>query len=303
MIFLFKYWRIWGCSFFLLLRIFTANAQELNCKVTVNSDLINQTNQQIFTGLEKALNQFVNQTKWTNKKFAENERINCNMLITVTSYESDRFTATLQIQSNRPVYNSTYESSVFNHKDRQFNFQYSLNQPLYFNQNSYDSNLTSVISFYVYILLGIDADTFQLNAGDVYYDQAQRILALAQNGGAAGWQQADGNNTRWQLLDNLRSNTFKEYRIAMYSYHRQGLDLFTSDPKKAKENITQSLSLFEKMNARRPNSFLQQVFFNAKKDEVKNVFSGGPKVDVVRLKEILNKVAPVYAATWREIQY
>ncbi|UOB17677.1 DUF4835 family protein [Abyssalbus ytuae] len=287
-----------------LINCFFAFSQELNCNIIVNSDQIEQTNQQVFKTLERALNDYVNKTRWTNREYTVNERINCNMLITVTSFDNNnRFDATLQIQSNRPVFNSTYETPVFNYQDKQFSFNYLEFEPLFYNSNTFESNLVSVITYYIYIILGIDADTFALNGGTDYFNQARSIVNLAQGSGYLGWRQIDGNRTRWELIDNLLSNTFSEYRQAMYEYHRLGLDLMAEDTQDAKENISKSIKLLGKLNNKRPNSFVLQTFFDAKADEIKSIFSDGPKVDIRSLKSILEKIAPLHASNWSDIKY
>ena len=288
----------------LLCFAFVGKAQELNCTVTVNSDQVSQTNQQIFRTLERSLTDFVNKTKWTNKVFKENERLNCRMFITVTNFDSNRFEANIQLQSSRPVYNTSYESPVFNYKDDQFNFEYIEFQPLVYNPNVFDSNLVAVVSYYVYIMLGLDEDTFSLEGGTENYKRAQQIVTTAQGSGAAGWSQsATENRTRFVLVDNLLSNTFREYRIAMYNYHRKGLDILGDNNSTGKQVIAGSMRLFESLIQRRPNAFLIQTFFDAKSEEILNIFSDGPKVDVVALKETLNRVAPFYSSTWNEITY
>ncbi|MBO0341231.1 MAG: DUF4835 family protein [Bacteroidota bacterium] len=290
-------------SVFLLFTAFGTCAQELNCEVTVNSDQVGQTNQQIFRTLERSLNDFVNKTKWTNRTYRENERVNARMFITVTQYESDRFEANIQIQSTRPVYNTTYESPVFNYKDNAFNFQYQEFQPLVYNPNNFNSNLVGVISYYVYVILGLDADTFSLEGGNDFYRQAQNIVTQAQSSSYSGWSQETGDRSRFELVDNLLSNSFREYRIAMYNYHRKGLDILADNNSTGKQIIMGSLRLFETLISRRPNAFLIQTFFDAKSEEIQNIFSDGPKVDIVKLKETLNKVAPFYSTTWNEINY
>ncbi|WP_190808999.1 DUF4835 family protein [Flagellimonas sp. S3867] len=278
-------------------------AQEMNCTITVNSDQVSQTNQQIFKTLERSLNDFVNKNKWTNRTYRDNERVNARMFITVTQYESDRFEANIQIQSSRPVYNTSYESPIFNYKDDVFNFQYQEFQPLAYNENAFSSNLVAVVSYYVYVILGLDADTFSLEGGDEMYRQAQNIVAQAQGSNFSGWNQETGQRSRFELVDNLLSNSFREYRIAMYNYHRKGLDILGDNNSTGKQIIAGSLRLFETLIKRRPNAFLIQTFFDAKSEEIRNVFSDGPKIDVVKLKETLNKVAPFYSSTWNEIKY
>ncbi|WP_405416200.1 DUF4835 family protein [Maribacter sp. Asnod1-A12] len=292
---------------FLLLFIFIgflSNAQELTCAVTVNSDQLTQGDQQVFKTLERSLNDFVNKTKWTNRVYKENERVNAQMFITITSYESNSFSGNIQIQSSRPVYNTSYSTPVFNYKDNAFNFQYIEFQPMIFNENQFESNLVSVMAYYVYVILGLDADTFSLEGGTEFYRKAQNIVTQAQGSNSAGWSQsADSNRSRFELIDNLLSNTYREYRIAMYNYHRKGLDILPDNNSTGKQVIAGTMNLFQTMINRRPNAFLISTFFDAKSEEIKNIFSDGPKVDIVKLKETLNKIAPLYATTWNDIKY
>lgn len=277
-------------------------AQELNCTVTVNSDQVSQTNQQIFKTLERSLNDFVNKNKWTNRTYQENERVNCQMFITITKFESNRFEGNIQIQSSRPVYNTSYESSVFNYKDNDLNFEYIEFQPLVFNPNVFDSNLIGVVSYYAYVILGLDADTFALEGGTDSFRKAQQITTQAQGSNYSGWDQ-NSDRSRFELIDNLLSNTYREYRIAMYNYHRKGLDILGDNNSTGKQVIAGTMKLFETMIKRRPNAFLIQTFFDAKAEEIQNIFSDGPKVDIVALKEILTTIAPTYSSTWKDIKY
>jgi hypothetical protein len=276
--------------FFISLSI---KAQELNCTITVNSDQVSQTNQQIFQTLERSLNDFVNKNKWTNRVYKENERVNAQMFITITDYESDRFKGNIQIQSSRPVYNTSYESPIFNYKDNQFNFQYIEFQPLVFNENVFESNLVGVVSYYIYIMLGLDADTFSLEGGTDHFRKAQNIVTQAQGKGFKDWGQSS-DRSRFELVDNLLSNTFREYRVAMYNYHRKGMDIMGDNNSTGKQVVAGTMKLFETMIKRRPNAFLIQTFFDAKSEEIQNIFSDGPKVDIVKLKETLNNIAPLY---------
>ncbi len=287
---------------FLIISFVPLSAQELNCTVTINSDQVAQTNQQVFKTLERSLNDFVNKNKWSNRVYKENERVNAQMFITITEYESNRFKGNIQIQSSRPVFNTSYETPVFNYKDNQFNFEYIEFQPLIFNENIFESNLVSVISYYVYVILGLDADTFALEGGNDYFRVAQKIVTQAQSSNSAGWSQST-DRSRFELVDNLMSNTYREYRVAMYNYHRKGIDILADNNSTGKQVIAGTLNLFETMIKRRPNAFLISTFFDAKSDEIQNVFSDGPKVDVVKLKETLNRIAPLYSSTWNEIKY
>ncbi|VAW15699.1 FIG00652158: hypothetical protein [hydrothermal vent metagenome] len=279
-------------------------AQELNCAITVNSDQVSQTNQQVFKTLERSLNDLVNKTKWTNRTSKENERINAQMFITITKYESNRFEGTIQIQSSRPVFNTSYETPVFNYKDDRLTFEYIEFQPMVFNENVYESNLVSVVAYYVYVILGLDADTFSLEGGTDNFKTAQKIVTQAQGSNSKGWSHtADNDRSRFDLVDNLLSNTYREYRVAMYNYHRKGLDILGDNNSTGKQVIAGTMKLFETMIKRRPNAFLISTFFDAKSDEIQNIFSDGPKVDIVKLKEILNRIAPLYSSTWKNIKY
>ena len=290
---------------FLFLFLFSmpfANAQELNCVVKVNFDQVTRTNNQIFGTLEKALSDFINKTNWTGKEYKPNERINCSMVINVTSYDVDKFTTTLQVQSSRAVYNSTYSSPVFNYNDKDFSFTYTEFQNLIFNPANFDSNLLSVIAYYCYMIIGIDADTFALNGGTSSFETAQEITSVAQNGGYKGWSQGDSNQNRFHLLNDIMSNTFSVFREAMLQYHFSGLDTMSTDLKGAKTKIKSAVELFSKINSIRPNSFLSRVFFDSKSDEIVSIFSGGPNIPVDDLVANLNRVSPLNAAKWAEIR-
>jgi hypothetical protein len=278
-------------------------AQELNCSVVVNAQLTGNENVQVFKTMEKQLNEFVNNTSWTNKSFKPQERINCSMVITIQNYNSDLFQGTLQVQSSRPVYNSSYSTPIYNFNDRDFTFRYLEFQNLVFNPNQFESNLVSVLAFHIYIILGMDADTFQLHGGDEYFDEAQTILNYSQQENFKGWKREDGNQTRFVLIDNILSPTFEEFRSAMYKYHLKGLDVMSSDPRKGKDQISEAIQDLNAMNQRRPNSFLMRVFFDAKAQEIEDIFSGGPSVDIADLVSILTKIAPTHASKWRNISY
>jgi hypothetical protein len=278
-------------------------SQELNCTVNVIAQQTGNDNNVVFKTLEKQLNEFINNTKWTEKNFAAEERINCSMVINVTGYENDSFSATLQVSSSRPVFNSTYSSPVYNYNDKDFNFQYIEYQNLVFNPLQFESNLVSVLSFHVFMILGMDADSFALNGGDEYFAQAQTIANYSQQLNGQGWKLEDGLQSRFALIDNLLSPTFKEIRSTMYSYHIEGMDVMAEDTKKGKSKIISTLSELQNIHRRRPNSYLMRVFFDAKSDEIMDVLSGGPSVNIVEAVDILNKIAPMHSQKWRKIKF
>lgn len=278
-------------------------AQELNCNLVVNAQQTGNENVQVFKTLERQLTEFINNTQWTNKSYKPQERIDCSMIINITDYNSDVFQATIQVQSSRPVFNSTYSTPVYNFNDKNFTFQYLEFQNLLYNPTQYESNLISVLAYHVFMILGLDADTFEKDGGDPYFKQAQTITNYSQQGNFKGWKLEDGQQSRFALIDNILSPTFKEFRSVMYDYHRNGLDLMPENDRKGKETIAKVFEDLKTMNNRRPNSFLMRVFFDAKANEILDIFGGGPKVNVTDIKDILNKIAPTHASKWREINF
>ena len=287
---------------FLFLTVLRVESQELNAQFVVNSDLVNQTNQQIFETLERSLNEFINSKSWTSQDFFPQEKITCSFVINLTKYSASKFEGTLQIQSQRTIFDSNYDSPVLNFLDKDISFTYQEFQPLFYNTAAFESNLVSLISFYVYILLGIHADSLEFKGGEPYLEQAQRIVNLSQQGGAIGWKQNDSNRNRFWLIDTMRSNTYREYRQILFTYHRNGLDMMTEDPKEAKNNIIKSLLSLENLYNRRPNAMLLQLFFDAKAQEIVSLFSDGPEVDFNRTAEMLKKIAPFYQPQWKQIK-
>jgi len=294
-------------NIFIFLFLITCNvslfAQEFNANVVVNAQLTGNENLQQFKTLENQLKEFISNTKWTNKTFQPQERINCNLVININEYSGNNYSATLQIQSSRPVFGSTYTTPVYNINDKDFSFEYVEFQNLIYNPNQYVSNLISVLSFHVYMILGMDADSFKMNGGDTYFKQAQNISNFSQQTGYSGWKLEDGLQSRFALIDNLMSPTYKEFREVMYNYHRRGLDQMSANLKDAKNEIALALLNFKEMNRRRPNSYLARIFFDAKAEEIEQVFSSGPSVDIVDLVDTLNKVAPMHSSKWRNIKF
>lgn len=257
---------------FVTIFVFSAKSQELNCTVSINAEQTGQPNLQIFRTLETQLREFINNTKWTDKEFKNQERIDCNMSIVISQYDGDTFNGSIQIQSSRPIFDSTYDSPVYNYFDRQFSFSYKEYEPLIFNMNSFSSNLVSVVAFHVYTIIGLDADTFSANAGAPYFEIAKQITNTAASSNYEGWKATDGNQSRYRYNDALLSSVYKEFHEVMYQYHRNGLDLMAADQKRAKENIADAINILKGINDRRPNSFLVRTFFDAKSDEIQAVY-------------------------------
>ena len=277
-------------------------AQVLDCKISVNADLVDQTNSQIFETLERELNEFINSTSWVDIRTEDYNKINCTMLITIENYNNNEFQANLQIQSSRPVFGSTYVTPLLNRKDDDFNFTYQEFEPLNFNPNNANTSLVSLISYYVYIVLGIDADSFSLFGGDSYYEQARKIVDLSQTNRYSGWKQSEKKTNRYWLIDQLSSNPFSLFRQAIYDYHLNGLDMMVTQPEIGKQTISKSIADLKSLSDSWPNSLVLQLFFDTKSDEVVQIFTGGPSFDTSQLRDDLNRVAPFFSSKWAEIR-
>jgi Domain of unknown function (DUF4835) len=287
--------------FFFLIGI-TVHSQQLNCTVTVNSQQITNVNQQIFKTLQSSLTDFVNKTDWTGQVMKQNEKINCSIYINLTAGSSDQFSGSIQVQSSRPIFDSTYSSPIFNFNDKDFNFRYVEFENLIYNPNAFDSNLVAVIAYYCNIILGLDADSFVEQSGTPQLEVAQNIANMAQQGGYKGWTQSDGNQNRYFLINDLLSPTFSEVRTTSFNYNT-ALDSMSKDLKVAKEKIKLALLGLNKVHSIRPNAFLTRVFFDAKSDEIVSIFSGGPSLSITDLVDSLNRVSPMNSSKWSAIKY
>lgn len=276
-------------------------SQELNCEIIVNADQVENPNLSIFKTLENSITEFVNQTNWTDKELESFEKIDCSMFINITEHNGNSFSGTIQVQSSRPVYGSTMVSPVFNFKDANFDFSYIEYAPLQFSPNSYTSNLVSVISFYVYTILGLDADTFEENGGNEYLEIANQIVGAAGQSGKKGWQPTGNSGSRFELNNDLLSNTYSGFREALYRYHRHGLDVMHNSPEEGKKEIVAAILLLEEIHERRPGSLLLRTFFDAKANEIQQIFSGGPPVPTAEVMEALNAMAPTFSNNWSTI--
>tara|TARA_B110000858_G_scaffold115625_1_gene132124 strand:+ start:15067 stop:15960 length:894 start_codon:yes stop_codon:yes gene_type:complete len=293
-------------NFFLFFFLVQFNySQDIDCNVIVNSDQINQTNKSIFSNLEKSITTFINSNSWSENIFLNHEKIDLNLLITVTSYSNNKFSANFEFQSLRPVLNSTYQTPLFNFIDKNVEFKYEEFETLFFVENKFQSDLVSILSYYINIIYGIDQDSFVKNSGTFFYMNAQNILNLAnQNGISNTWQSSNsgGRINKFWLIENLNSSNSKEFRDVIYSYHSMGLDLMHDDKLLSKKNIASSIVSLERMNRRIPNSMLIKIFFDTKSDEIRDVFSAGPDIDTGKLFNQLNRMAPFFSNKWTNIR-
>ncbi|MCF8461319.1 MAG: DUF4835 family protein [Flavobacteriales bacterium] len=258
----------------LLLVITTVSqAQELNCTVSVISPAIQNTEKRIFETLQNDLREFMNSTAWTSDAFAIEERIECSILITITEKISgDKFKATMQIQSSRPAYMTSYNTVLLNVNDQDFVFNYVESQPIQFQENQHINNLSSVMAFYAYMIIGADYDSFSSKGGEPYFQKALQIVNNAQGESERGWKAFESTKNRYWLIENMLNARYEGFREMVYKYHRQGLDLMQSDLETGRKAITECIEPLKKLRLDQPNSYLLTVFFTAKVDELINIF-------------------------------
>ena len=291
--------------FLLLVFLFTnvALSQELRATVAVNYEQVNNGNPQLFKNLEKQITEFLNNTKWTENEVKDVEKIECNFFINVTSYGSNNFEATLQVQASRPVFNSTLSSPILNVNDKNFNFRFIEFENMIYDANNFSSNLVSVLAFYSNLIIGIDMDSFSKLGGTEYLGIAANIVNVAQSSGFKGWSQSEsGNNNRNFLISDMLSNTFEPFRTAMYLYHREGVDKMAENILQGKEGVSKAIQVLEEIQKTRTNSLITRPFFDIKADEIVSIFSGGPKMDVSKLVETLNRISPLNSQKWNKIR-
>ncbi len=252
---------------------FLAEGQELNCRVIVNAQQIQTTERAVFTEMETEFANFLNTTKWTDDEFQEEEVINCNLVITMTEMPSvGVFKASVQVLSSRPIYGTGYESVIMNFADRDWNFEYVQSQPLRFNENTFTDNITSMLAYYAYMIIGFDYDTFSELGGTLHFEKAFRIVNNAQQSNYTGWQQFNSVRNRYWLVENVQNPQLEPVRRALYEYHRNGLDIMAENREEAEKNILTALSNIQKANRSRPRSILTISFMDAKSGELQQIY-------------------------------
>lgn len=262
--------------FLLTLLSVSGYAQELDCSVSINASQIQTSDAGIFKDLENSIEQFMNSRKWTNDTYKNHEKIVCNILITITKMPSiGSFSASVQVQSARPVFNSSYTSLLFNFADREWEFEYIESMPLEYNDNTYTSNLTSMLAFYAYVMIGLDYDSFSELGGTPYFQRALSVANNAQQSNLPGWQAIGSNRNRYWVVENLNNPQMTDLRKAIYNYHRHGLDIFESNPDQSRQVILNGLKEIKKVRDINPNAILVVTFFDAKGKELADIFSDG----------------------------
>ena len=269
-------------------------ATELFCEVEVNSDKISGASRDVFNELKEAITDYMNTTKWTNAIFGTNEKIYCKLMLTVSSWDdaTGAMQGDLQIQSQRPVFNSTYTTALINFKDAKVNFNYEVGQQLVHNEMDLEDNLTAILDFWAYMIIAIDFDSFELKGGDPYYEEAARIVRLAQNSGETGWKAFEDNTNRNAVLSAYTDNQTAPIRQILYDYHRMGLDQMVVTVDKGRSTITHTLENLAKIYEVAPMSVCLTMFKDAKLDELINIYSKANMSEKEAVYEMLYQVYP-----------
>ncbi|MDR1584574.1 MAG: DUF4835 family protein [Prevotellaceae bacterium] len=273
-------------------------AQELNCNVQINSDQVQGTNKSVFNTLQTSITEFINNRRWTNMTFANTEKIECNMNIIIKSVEGDMFSGEIIVQSRRPVFNSSYTTPLFNFRDQSFTFEYKEFEQLEINNNTLTSNLTAVLAYYCYIIIGYDMDSYARLGGTSAFQSAENIVNMAQSSDWSGWQAFQSNRNRYALVNNLMDETFKKYRNYFYDYHRLGLDEMSANVANARARIASGIPVLRETNRARASAIVISVFMETKTDELISLFSKATDEEKALAVEILSDVNPTQSSRY-----
>ncbi len=292
-------------SLIIFLIVANLHSQELNCSVMIQKPQAQGTSDMLFQSLQRSVSEFMNTRKWTNHNYEFNERIDCSILIKVTNVSGSRFTSTIQVIANRPVYGTSLQTPMLNYKENNnlFEFDYVQNQNLEFNENRYTSNLTSVLAFYAYIILGLDYDSFALNGGTEFFKKAKRIVNNAQSSNYKGWKAFESikQDNRYFLIENLTNSKYGAVRRASYRYHRLGLDLMHKRVEAGRNEIAESLKFMQRVYRQKPNLFIIKLFFDAKFKEIINVFSESFAAEKTKVYNILKETDPAHLKQYEKL--
>ena len=289
----------------LLALIFYAAAvcgQEFRCNVSVSSSRVEGTNKQVFESMRTDIYEFMNNRKWSDNVFNTDERIECTIFIQITQQiSSDEFTGTMQVQLNRPVFNSSYNSPLLNLKDNDVQFKYVEFQPMEFDENSNSNPLTNILAFYAYTILGFDYDTYSPLGGTAYFQKARAIVNRSQNAREKGWRAFEGNYNRFWLIENVTNQSYGPFRELLYRYHRLGLDLLSEKPDLGRSEIADALKNMQRVYRSKPDTYINRIFFDAKSEELINIFSKGSMDEKGRVMSVLTECDPSNSGKYEKI--
>lgn len=289
--------------FFLFLIPYSLVAQELNCSVQVLSPQFqNSADKKIFETLQQSIFEFMNNRKWTNDVFQQDERIECSVVLTISEKPSaDVFKGSIQVQARRPVYKSSYNSLIVNILDKTLSFKYVEYQPLEYVENTFTSNLTSMLAYYAYIIIGTDYDTYALEGGTPFFQKAQTIVANAQNSADLGWKSSEEDRNRYWIVENILNASYNPLRECMYKYHRMGFDVMSEDLVSGRAAVLSSLELLKKVYETKPGNYSLTLFFLAKSDEIVNLFSLAEPAEKTKLLALVNEIDPANTVKYNKI--
>ena len=270
----------------------TLSAQELNCKVTVNADQIQGTNRTVFESLEKSITEFMNERRWTDFEYLTEERIECSIYLIISHQSGNSFAGEMQVQSTRPVHNTNYKSPIFSFKDQNVEFSYYEGDALTFDETSFGNNLTEMLAYYAYIIVGTDCDSFALMSGTPFYKKAEDIVNQAQSTNTKGWRAFEDGRNRYALITSIVDDIAKPYREYLYTYHRLGLDEMTISPDKSRNKINGNLTILKEIYKERPSNIIVSEFAETKLDELINVYSKATPTERKNAYDILSYLVP-----------
>ena len=280
----------------IILALFTylgANSQEINGSVQVSARQIEGTDRDAFKELQDGLYEFVNNTIWTSYAYKAEERLECTILLTLSErVSSDQYKGKLNLVLRRPVYKTNYNSTMFNYIDTDVEFKYSEGEPLTYAENSFTSNLTSLVAYYIYVFLGIDGDSFSKYGGTPYFEKAQAVVQDAQNSSEPGWKAFENMKNRYWLTENLLNPQYRPIRESIYEYHRLGLDVMYDNVESGRTSIAESLKLLQQVNRSKPGSFLLRLYVDSKRDEIIKIFGEGSPTTKTEVVNIMKEIDP-----------
>ena len=278
------------------------NAQELICNVRVNANQIQTSDRKVFQTMQTEIYEFINNKNWTSTNIKDEEKIECTIMINISKkISNDEYEGTLQIQSTRPVFGTSYKSTLFNYIDNNFKFKYLEYQSLEYSNTNHISNLTSVLAFYVNIILGMDFSTFSEEGGNEYYNIAQKIVSNAQNAPEKGWKAFESDKNRYWLANDLMEQRYSDFHSVMYKYHRLGLDNLSDNPEDARFEITEALEGLKSIYRENSSAFILKLFFDSKVDEIVNIYSGAFPNEKARIVKTLNEIDPSHSSKYEKI--
>jgi hypothetical protein len=289
-------------SLLIVLLFSKVNAQELNCNVQINSSQVQGSDKSVFEAMQKSIYEFVNSRKWTNNIYKNSERIECTFMLNITEQVStNEFKATIQVQSRRPTFNTSYFSTTFNHIDKELDFKFNEFDPLDYTESAFTSNLTAVLAFYANLIIGLDYDSFSKKGGTKYFQKAQAIVSTAQGVQQPGWKAFESDNNRYWIAENFLHNDYSDLRNCFYQYHRLGFDMMAKNVEVGRAGVLRSLKLLEPVFDRKPGNIQLQMFFNAKSNEIVELFSEALTKEKTEVSNLLNKIDATNISKYEKI--